>query len=111
MHIRKTVNIEQAEEAIFIAKIWDALAMRYIVNIYMIGFGVVGSGYGQFEFNFIECIFSITYYMYLKTAVVSAYDNKFVYFCYRYWMSLKTSLCSTADTTCTVECFITTYIL
>ena len=62
------------------------------VNINMI----VGSGYGQFGFNFIECIFSITYY--LKTAVVSAYDNKFVYFCYRYWMSLKTSLCSTADT-------------
>ena len=67
------------------------------VNINMIGFGVVGSGYGQFEFNFIECIFSITYY--LKTAVVSPCDSKFVYFCYRYWMSLKTSLCSTADTT------------
>ena len=70
------------------------------VNLSLIGFLVVGSMYGLFELNVanvIECIFSITYYM--KTAVVSPYDNKFVYFCYRYWMSLKTSLCSTADTT------------
>ena len=37
--------------------------------------------------------------------VVSAYDNKFVYFCCRYWMSLRTSLCSTAYTKWNADIF------
>ena len=39
------------------------------VNLSLIGFQVVGLRYGQFEFNVIESIFSIT--QYLQIAVVS----------------------------------------